>query len=313
MNRFEDAVAELVATTPEPRSIEQLRRRVRRRRRWHAVTVIAVIAVIAGVTVGAAASLRSTSDQPSISVAPRTSAAKNQSQWCGVSRDVLVRIARLTASVAPGDRLEAKLMTWGELHRAMQPSSSGGGLDDKTVIWAVEALGTVKPEFADRSYAWGVFRVDAHTDRVYGLAAGPGTSPSYWADLPDHATACPQSTAATPPTTAFRGPSPSTTMPIGGECAVSIDWTSPRYSNGYARFVLRVRSSRSGSVLSVEIREADNGHSYTWSGETNPTGGFRLTDAVTPNIVGRSAVVVNIDGHPAIRCSVATTLPPLAR
>jgi len=91
-------------------------------------------------------------------------------------------------------------------------------------------------------------------------------------------------------------------------CSVAIAWHSPRYSNRYARFVMRVRSNDPGS-LSAQIRELDNGHSFGWTGATDSSGYFRLTDAIGPNVVGRSEVLIRIHGRQSARCARQTILP----
>jgi hypothetical protein len=119
---------------------------------------------------------------------PKRSASA--SEWCvPVSRDTA--ISRVTVEIAPGDKIETKLVSWPELRAAR---GTGGPLNsplwnDSTKLWLVEATGPLRLPMPP-GYSWGVFSVDAQSDHVLGGNAGHEVAAPYWDSLPDHSHDC---------------------------------------------------------------------------------------------------------------------------
>jgi hypothetical protein len=139
----------------------------------------------------AAASLRSTN-----STTASTTAVP--SKWCvPISREAAsARVMKLASEVAPTDTAHAKLVSWPERQAATAKQTSGPLHDPNftphTKFWAVEVRGSVtpKPIAVNRTYAWGVFDVDAQSGELRDISAGPPGSRSFWDSLPDHASDC---------------------------------------------------------------------------------------------------------------------------
>ena len=82
MNRFDDAVRDLLSTVSSGPGIDGLRTRVRRRRRRRAVAIVATVGVISFASVGVAASLGHDSSSPHIAVSPTSSTTTTVARRC---------------------------------------------------------------------------------------------------------------------------------------------------------------------------------------------------------------------------------------
>jgi hypothetical protein len=105
-----------------------------------------------------------------------------------VIADVRRRARADSVQVRRIDRLEAKLLTHGELRDATDPRPCWErGFDPGRLVWVVAFAGSYRPQFGrGREFPWGVFVVDATTGEALGSNAGPeGAWPPYWDMLPD--------------------------------------------------------------------------------------------------------------------------------
>jgi hypothetical protein len=82
MNRFDDAVQDLLANAPAHPGLDALRTRVRRRRRRRTVVIVATVGVISFASVGVAASLGHDSSSPHIAVSPTSSTTTTVARRC---------------------------------------------------------------------------------------------------------------------------------------------------------------------------------------------------------------------------------------
>jgi hypothetical protein len=82
MNRFDDAVRDLLSSVPSGPGIDGLRTRVRRRRRRRAVAIVATAGAISFASVGVAASLGHDSSSPRIAVSPTSSTTTTVARRC---------------------------------------------------------------------------------------------------------------------------------------------------------------------------------------------------------------------------------------
>jgi hypothetical protein len=215
MNRFDDAVLDLLSSAPRATPVDGLCARVRRRRRWRAATILVILAVIAIGSVGVAASLGHHTGGPQIAVSPTTpSSASADSRWCvPLSRaGAIVRGIAYGTVILAAPSAHAKLVSLSELEVKGNPFT--GGQDDARIaahhkFWVVELRPTSRSQ---GPYTWGLVALDASTGDVVTANEGPSTGPAgvisepaaeppYWNALPDHGSECPPGALATHSTT----------------------------------------------------------------------------------------------------------------
>ncbi len=118
MNRFDDAVQDLLSSVPSGPEIDGLRARVRRRRRRRAVALVATVGVISGASVGVAASLGHASSGPHIAVSPTSSTTSTTTTASGRCPEVDVLLQQEAALEAQANRLDAVLRSAIAAHAA---------------------------------------------------------------------------------------------------------------------------------------------------------------------------------------------------
>jgi hypothetical protein len=212
MNRFDDAVLDLLSSTPRATTVDGLRARVRRRRRRRAIKIVAITTVISVGSVGVAASLGHDTHGSRVAISPTTpSTASTDRQWCvKFSRNAaIVRAVAYGTVILAEPSARAKLVSLAELLRGKDnpfaTSDPQVHLTDHDEFWVVDLRPTGKSQ---GPYKWGLVALDANTGDVVtaneGPSTGPGgvvtepaTEPPYWNALPDHGSECPSGTAAT--------------------------------------------------------------------------------------------------------------------
>ena len=216
MNRFDDAVLDLLSSTPRATTVDGLRDRIRRRRRRRAITIVAITMVISVGSVGVAASLGHDTGGPNIAVSPTTpSTGSTDKRWCvAISRnEAIVRGVAYGTVIVAEPSAHAKLVNLSELEVKGNPFT--GGQDDARIrahdkFWVVDLRPTSRSQ---GPYKWGLVALDADTGDVVtaneGPSSGPGgvvsepaDEPAYWDALPDHSSEC---TSGTPATTSSSG------------------------------------------------------------------------------------------------------------
>lgn len=99
----------------------------------------------------------------------------------------IAKVEGLTAEVSGISRIEAKLVTVGDVLAAGASDTSLSGVDDSEPVWAVAVAGKFKPSFAlvDEILPWAVIVFDANTGNAQGSMAGmKGAWPPYFDSLP---------------------------------------------------------------------------------------------------------------------------------
>jgi hypothetical protein len=208
-------VLELLASAPAAPDVDTLRARTRRHRRRRALTLVAVAGTILVASAGVAASLRTSSGDSLVSVSPPTPAlTAAQKAWCvSTTRDEAIARA-LGGQDAAGNTARAKLVGWSEWQaRADESAWTAPPAPLPTLVWVVEATGSLHPAFAHDAtpYPWEITEIDARTRDIVAEQSGMHAPPSYFDALPDHSSECPADTAVTPTTT----PAPTTTISPG--------------------------------------------------------------------------------------------------
>lgn len=85
MNRFNDAVDDLLSNVPPRPGLDALATRMRRRQRRRAIAIVVLVGVVSLASVGVAASLGRNASSPQIAVSPPTSTTSSvPSSTCGV-------------------------------------------------------------------------------------------------------------------------------------------------------------------------------------------------------------------------------------
>jgi hypothetical protein len=202
MNRFNDAVLDLVSSAPAATTVDGLRARIRRHRRQRAFAIVVVAGVISVTSVGIAASLGHKTSAPLIAVSPTTSTTVGRPRVScpPMSRANAILRAKQMPGGSPTSPVRVKLMTWAELH-AHVPDAPSPLLTATTQIWVVEVRNWYFHDepgpAADqpKPFPWALFIIDAHTGAPYGPVTGPGNSTPYWDLLPDHSKSCATSSA----------------------------------------------------------------------------------------------------------------------
>jgi hypothetical protein len=225
MNRFDEAVLELLSSAPRATSVDALRVRSKRRRRRRAATVVAIAAAISVGSVGVAASLGHDGGGPHVEVSPTTSTPTPVDRtWCvAFSHDQAVARGLAYGSIivdAPSTR--AKLVSLAELLRdknnPLVTTDPQTHLTEHKKFWVVELRPTAKTQ---GPYKWALVAVDANTGAVVTGSEGPSSGgggptepaiePPYFEALPDHGAACPSGSPTTSTTTVAQSlPSPGT-------------------------------------------------------------------------------------------------------
>jgi hypothetical protein len=205
MNRFDDALLDLLSSAPRPTPVEVLRARTRRRRRRRrAIGIVALAVVVSAGSVGVAASLVRDTRGPEVAVSPTTSSTGSvDNPWCvtfsynaAIARGVAYGTVIVDAPIA-----HAKLVSLAELldgsNNPLATNDPHSRLTGHKRFWVVELRPTTKSQ---SPYKWGLVTLDATTGDVVtaneGPSNGPGISepavePPYFDSLPDHAAACP--------------------------------------------------------------------------------------------------------------------------
>ena len=212
MNRFDDAVLDLLSSAPRATTVDGLRARIRRRRRRRAVTIVAIATVISLGSVGVAASLAHDSHGSRVAISPTTpSTASTDKRWCvKFSRNAAIARAVSYGTVILAEpSARAKLVSLSELLRGpnnpLATTDPQIHLGDHDKFWVVDLRPTGKSQ---GPYQWGLVALDANTGAVVtanegpstgpgGVVSEPATEPPYWDALPDHGSECPTGTTAT--------------------------------------------------------------------------------------------------------------------
>jgi hypothetical protein len=212
MNRFDDAVLDLLSSAPRATTVDGLRARIRRRRRRRAITIVAITTVISVGSVSVAASLGHDTGRPQIAVSPTTPpTASIDNRWCvAISRnDAIVRGVAYGTVILAEPSARAKLVSLSELLRGKDnpfaTSDPQTHITDHNKFWVVDLRPTSRSQ---GPYIWGLVALDADTGDVVtanegpstgpgGVVSEPATEPPYWDALPDHGSECPSGTPAT--------------------------------------------------------------------------------------------------------------------
>jgi hypothetical protein len=207
MNRFDDAVLDLLSSVPPATTVDGLRARIRRHRRRRAIAIVAAAGVISVTSVGVAAAPGHKTSAPLIAIAvsptdrTSTTVAVPRVSCPPMSRPDAIRRAKNMPGTPATSPERAKLMTWAELHAHVSDAPSPL-LTATTQVWVVEVRDWYfhyEPGPAadqPKPYPWAIFIIDAHTGAPYGPVTGPGNSSPYWDLLPDHSNTCAPNTVA---------------------------------------------------------------------------------------------------------------------
>jgi hypothetical protein len=100
--------------------------------------------------------------------------------------DAMQKVESLTAIIHEVDRIEAKLVTEGELMSAGSPGTEVAGLQPDNSVWAVAVSGDLQTEFGlGMPVTWSIFWVDATTDGIKSQMADNGARwPPFFDALP---------------------------------------------------------------------------------------------------------------------------------
>ena len=202
MNRFDDAVSELLAGAPGATPVDRLRRRIRRNRRRRTFAIVALVSVISVASVAGAMSLRHSTSGAHISVSPTPSSSSPDTRWCvAVSRSQAVRTGTAYgAAIMSEPIVAAKLVSRAELLVKGNPWDAEGRtrIAAHSTFWVVDLRPS--PARAAGPYTWGIVAVDATSGEVVTADEGPSTGPGgviaqpsaepYWQALADHGSEC---------------------------------------------------------------------------------------------------------------------------
>lgn len=103
--------------------------------------------------------------------------------------EAIAHVRGLSDYVDPASTESAKLMSLGDLkHSAESVPQPAGETPSSAQIWAVEVIGKFTAPFGGDTTSWGIWMINADDGSTVGVLSGPGPSPAYWDNLPDHAT-----------------------------------------------------------------------------------------------------------------------------
>jgi hypothetical protein len=99
------------------------------------------------------------------------------------------RVEALTAEISHVDRIEAKVVSQGELMAAGSPDVTVAGLEPDQLVWAVAVSGDMTAEFGHGvPLTWQVFVVDADTGDIKGTIGNNDVRwPPFFDALPGNA------------------------------------------------------------------------------------------------------------------------------